>query len=41
MDLDISQYINIFVEEAKEHLQNMNDVLLELEKKSFSLGTYK
>ena len=32
MDLDISQYINIFVEEAKEHLQNMNDVLLELEK---------
>lgn len=32
MDLDIGQYINIFVEEAKEHLQNMNDVLLELEK---------
>lgn len=32
MDLDISQYINIFVEESKEHLQNMNDVLLELEK---------
>lgn len=32
MDLDINQYINIFVEEAKEHLQSMNDVLLELEK---------
>lgn len=32
MDLDISQYINIFIEEAKEHLQTMNDVLLELEK---------
>lgn len=32
MDLDINQYINIFVEESKEHLQNMNDVLLELEK---------
>lgn len=32
MDLDISQYISIFVEESKEHLQSMNDVLLELEK---------
>lgn len=32
MDLDINQYINIFVEESKEHLQNMNDILLELEK---------
>lgn len=38
MDLDISQYINIFVEEAKEHLQNMNDVLLELEKSPSNLG---
>lgn len=32
MDLDINQYINIFIEESKEHLQSMNDVLLELEK---------
>ncbi len=32
MDLDISQYLSIFVEEAKEHLQSMNEVLLELEK---------
>lgn len=32
MDLDLSQYINLFVEEAKEHLQNMNEALLELEK---------
>ena len=32
MDLDINQYINIFVEESKEHLQSLNDVLLELEK---------
>ncbi|MFA5575827.1 MAG: chemotaxis protein CheA [Tissierellaceae bacterium] len=38
MDLDISQYINIFVEEAKEHLQNMNEVLLELEKNPSNLG---
>ncbi len=32
MDLDIGQYINLFVEEGKEHLQNMNDALLALEK---------
>lgn len=32
MDLDLNQYINLFVEEAKEHLQNMNEALLELEK---------
>jgi two-component system chemotaxis sensor kinase CheA len=38
MDLDISQYLNIFVEEAKEHLQNMNEVLLELEKNPSHLG---
>ncbi|MDR7856247.1 chemotaxis protein CheA [Tissierella sp.] len=38
MDLDISQYLNIFVEEAKEHLQSMNEVLLELEKNPSHLG---
>lgn len=38
MDLDISQYINIFIEEAKEHLQSMNGVLLELEKNPSHLG---
>ena len=32
MDLDVSQYMSIFVEEAREHLQSMNDVLLELER---------
>lgn len=32
MDLDINQYIDIFVEEAREHLQSLNDSLLELEK---------
>lgn len=32
MDLDLNQYIDVFVEEAKEHLQNMNEALLELEK---------
>lgn len=38
MDLDISQYINIFIEESKEHLQIMNDVLLELEKDPSHIG---
>lgn len=32
MDLDVSQYMSIFVEESREHLQSMNDVLLELER---------
>lgn len=32
MDLDISQYLDIFGEESKEHLQDMNDILLVLEK---------
>lgn len=31
MDLDLNQYIDIFVEEAKEHLQSMNESLLKLE----------
>lgn len=38
MDLDIGQYINIFVEESREHLQIMNDVMLELEKNPSDLG---
>ena len=32
MDLDVNQYMSIFVEEAREHLQLMTDVLMELEK---------
>ena len=32
MDIDINQYLSIFVEESKEHLQLMNDGMLELEK---------
>jgi len=30
--LDVSQYLEIFIEESKEHLQNLNTFLLELEK---------
>lgn len=29
--MDMNQYINIFIEESNEHLQNMNDSLLRLE----------
>ncbi len=29
--MDMSQYLEIFIDESKEHLQGMNDVLLELE----------
>ncbi len=32
VDIDFNQYIDIFVEETKEHLQLMNESLLELEK---------
>ncbi|GKX28963.1 chemotaxis protein CheA [Vallitalea longa] len=30
--MDISQYLEIFIEESKEHLQSLNESLLELEK---------
>ena len=30
--MDMNQYLDVFVEEAKEHLQNLNISLLELEK---------
>lgn len=32
MDIDLGQYMSLFVEESREHLQNMNDSLLNLEK---------
>ncbi|MDF2607705.1 MAG: chemotaxis protein CheA [Bacillales bacterium] len=31
--MDMNQYLEVFIEESKEHLQNVNDQLLELEKK--------
>ena len=30
--MDVSQYLEIFIEETKEHLQAMNDQILILEK---------
>ncbi|NLJ79164.1 MAG: chemotaxis protein CheA [Tissierellia bacterium] len=32
MDLDLNQYMGIFVEDAREHLQDMNEALLALER---------
>ena len=29
--MDVSQYLSMFIEESKEHLQNLNDQLLVLE----------
>lgn len=31
MDMNMNQYLDIFIEESKEHLQNMNQLLLKLE----------
>ena len=32
LDMDISKYTDIFIEESKEHLQGLNQTLLEIEK---------
>lgn len=29
--MDVSQYLDIFIDESKEHLQNLNTQILELE----------
>ena len=36
--MDMSQYLEIFIEESKEHLQNMNQSLLELENNHKDIG---
>jgi two-component system chemotaxis sensor kinase CheA len=37
--MDVSQYLEIFIEETKEHLQNLNEHLLILEKEPDNEGT--
>ncbi|MBH1942010.1 chemotaxis protein CheA [Mobilitalea sibirica] len=37
--MDVSQYLEIFIEETKEHLQNLNEQLLILEKEPENEGT--
>jgi len=32
MDMDMSQYLDLFLEESREHVDNMNQNLLELER---------
>ncbi|WP_053957416.1 chemotaxis protein CheA [Inediibacterium massiliense] len=36
--MDMNQYLDIFIEESKEHLQNMNQSLLELENNHKDIG---
>ncbi|OHW62779.1 chemotaxis protein CheA [Andreesenia angusta] len=36
--MDMNQYLDIFIEESKEHLQHMNDKLLELENNYDEIG---
>lgn len=37
--MDVSQYLEIFLDESKEHLQNLNTQILELEKDSENMDT--
>jgi len=37
--MDVSQYLEIFLDESKEHLQNLNTQILELEQDSENMGT--
>ncbi len=37
--MDMGQYLEIFIEESKEHLQRMNECLLQLEKETNDIGT--
>ena len=37
--MDVSQYLEIFIDETKEHLQSLNDQILELEKDSENMDT--
>ena len=30
--MDVSQYLEIFIDETSEHLQNLSDCIMELEK---------
>ena len=37
--MDVSQYLEIFIDETKEHLQNLNTSILELEQDPESMDT--
>ena len=38
--MDVSQYLEIFIEETKEHLQSLNEHILILEKESDKENMY-
>ncbi len=38
MSMDMTQYLDVFLEESKEHLGNLNQQLLELEKNPGNLA---
>ncbi len=37
--MDVSQYLDIFLDETKEHLQNLNNQIMELEADASNMGT--
>ena len=37
--MDVSQYLDIFIDETKEHLQNLNDQILSLEQDGENMDT--
>ena len=37
--MDVSQYLDIFIDETKEHLQNLNTHILELEQNKKNMDT--
>ena len=37
--MDVSQYLEIFIDETKEHLQNLNTEILNLEQDSENVNT--
>jgi len=36
--MDMNQYLEVFIEESREHLQNVNDQLIRFEKNTDDLG---
>ena len=37
--MDVSQYLEIFIDETSEHLQNLSDCIMELEKDPENMDT--
>ena len=39
--MDVSQYLEIFIDETEEHLQTLSDCIMELEKEPENMDTIK